>query len=612
MTEISSFFLHPAIGFFALALVLPFLPGRRPSKIPGFSKPGDDRSWWRWLLPLPAVLAIVAVFTYEPGNYGGFEYLGLKLQLGRLDRLSLIFANVFAIQALIGFIYAFHVRDKRLHMAACFYVGGAFGCVFSGDYLSLFIFWEIMSIASTMLIWLNSRENGRAPGAGLRYFLVHTLGGLLLLGGVLLRYKALGHFDFEHVGFEGARYYDWLIMFGFGVNAAFVALHAWLPDAYPEATITGAVFMSAFTTKTAVYVLARGFAGWDFLAYMGTAMALYGVLYASMENNARRILSYHIMSQVGYMVAGIGIGTALTMNGATAHAYAHILYKGLLFMSVGAILHSAGTASLEKLGGLAGRLPLVMLAYMVAGLSISGMPIFNGFVSKTMTIAGAFEDHHVILGILLEVAAVGTFLSVGLKLPYFAFWGGKPEDTTRMLKPIPGNMYLAMGLASAMCILQGLFPQMLYVFLPFQPVDYVPWTPWHVLQTLLLLGFTGLGFMLMRKVLKPHAQRNVDFEFLYMLIGRGFVALVSRPMAFFDSLWSEAWRVLGLRGLMDGAKGASIFDRKGIDTVVDGAAYTTRALGFVSARMQTGRLQDYLAGAVAIGVAAMILVWILR
>lgn len=611
MMQTSSFFYHPAMGFFALGLLLPFLNGKRVSRIPGFAL-GDGSSWWRWLLPLPAVLAIVAVFSYGVGDHGGFEYLGLQLQLGRMDRLSLIFANVFAIQALIGFIYAFHVEDKRQHVAACFYVGGAFGCVFCADYLSLFIFWEIMSVASTMLIWLNARDNPRAAGAGLRYFLVHTLGGLLMLGGVLLRYQAVGNFDFVHVGFEAARYYDWLIMLGFGVNAAFLALHAWLPDAYPEATITGAVFMSAFTTKTAVYVLARGFAGWDFLAWMGTAMAVYGVLYASMENNARRILSYHIMSQVGYMVAGIGIGTALTLNGATAHAYAHILYKGLLFMSVGAILHAAGTAKLDQLGGLAGKLPLVMLAYMVAGLSISGMPLFNGFVSKTMTIAGAFEDHRVALGILLEVAAVGTFLSVGLKLPYFAFWGGKPENTVKLVRPIPGNMYLAMGIASALCILQGVFPQLLYTFLPFQPVPYVPWTVWHVLQTLLLLGFTGLGFMLMRGVLKPHAQRNVDFEILYMLIGRGFVLLVSKPLAFFDSLWSEVWRVVGLRGLISGARGASVFDRKGIDTVVDGAAYTTRGLGLLVARMQSGRLQDYLAGAAAIGGAAMILAWILR
>ncbi|SMP82971.1 multisubunit sodium/proton antiporter, MrpD subunit, partial [Desulfonatronum zhilinae] len=496
-------FFHPTIAFFGLGLVLLLLAR-------------TTVTWWRWLLPLAPILAIIAVFSATPGDHLHLRYLGMDLSLGRLDGLSLLFANVFAIQALIGFIYAFHLKEIRHHVAAAVYVGGAFGCVFAGDYVTLFIFWEIMSVASTLLIWFNSKQNPRAVGAGIRYFVIHTIGGLMMLAGILLRYQVVGDFTFTGIIPADGQYYDWLIMLGFGVNAAFVIAHAWLPDAYPEATIPGAVFMSAFTTKTAVYVLARGFAGWEFLAWMGVAMALWGVFYATMENNARRILSYHIMSQVGYMVAGIGIGTAMTLNGTCAHAYAHILYKGLLFMSVGAVLYAAGTAKLNELGGLAGRLPLVMLAYVVAGLSISGMPIFNGFVSKTMTIAGAFNDHQVLLGMLMEVAAVGTFLSVGLKLPYFAFWGGKPTYD-KPLKPIPVNMYIAMGAAAFLCIAQGLYPDLLYRFLPYPGAyDFQPWSSWKVLMTLMLLGFTGLGFMVMRGVLKPHAQRNLDFETLYI------------------------------------------------------------------------------------------------
>lgn len=591
----TSTFYHPAAGFLALGVALPFLRG-----LPG----------WRWLLLLPPVAAILSVFCIAPGTYSVAHYLGMPVILGRVDALSLVFANVFAVQSLIGFVYALHVKDVRQHMAAAFYVGGGFGCVFAGDYLTLFLFWEIMSIASTMLIWLNAKDNPRAAGAGLRYLLVHVLGGLLLLGGMLLRYKALGTLTFDPTDPASMQLYDWLILFGFGVNSAFVGLHAWLPDAYPEATITGAVFMSAFTTKTAVYVLARGFAGVPFLAWMGVAMALYGVAYASMENNARRILGYHIMSQVGYMVAGIGIGTAMTMNGACAHAYAHILYKGLLFMSVGAILYSAGTAKLNELGGLVGRLPLTMLLYMAAGLSISGMPLFNGFVSKTMTIAGAFEDHQTAIGIGLELAAVGTFLSVGLKLPYFAFWAGKPESQ-RELRPIPWNMHLGMAMGASLCLLQGIFPGLLYQLLPF-PVEFEPWTAYHVLQALLLLGFTGLGFMLMIKVLQPHAQRNLDFEFFYILLGKGFVALVSTPLEWLDGLWSEVYRVVGMRLLLLKAEAASIFDRQGIDTVVDGTAYATRDLGRAVARSQTGRLQDYLTMALVAVMVIMALVLLER
>ena len=593
--------IHPALIFFALALLLPLL-----ARGVGFSA-------WRWLLPLPAVCAVGLVgqaLLAAGGAHGGgtllggqFTWLTQTLTTQRIDGLSLVFLNVFAVQAVIGSIYSLHLKDVRQHIAALFYVGGAFVCVLAGDYLTLFVGWEIQSVASTMLIWLNSKDNPDSPGAGMRYFLAHTLGGLLVLGGMLLRHQAIGTFDFTAADPAGMHLYDWLILFGFGVNAAFVVLHAWLPDAYPEATITGAVFMSAFTTKTAVYVLARAFAGVEFLAWMGLAMALYGVFYATMENNARRILSYHIMSQVGYMVAGIGIGTAMTLNGACAHAYAHILYKGLLFMSVGAILYSTGTAKLNQLGGLVGKLPFVMLLYMVAGLSISGMPVFNGFISKTMTIAGSFEAHQPLIGLGLELAAVGTFLSVGLKLPYFAFWGGK-DETTLEVKPIPWNMYVAMGLAAALCITQGVAPETLYRYLPIA-TDYVPWTQWHVLQSLMLLGFTGLGFYLMRRILKPHGIRNLDFELAYIGVARAFQFLVARPAAFVDGVWSEVYRTVGLRVLMLKARCAAWFDKAGIDLVVDGVAYRTRDAAQVVTKSQTGRLQDALG--LAVGLAAAVI-----
>ncbi|MGE4557138.1 MAG: Na(+)/H(+) antiporter subunit D [Desulfovibrionaceae bacterium] len=585
-------FYHPTIGFLLLALILPFLPGK---------------NWWKWLLPLPAAAAIISVFTLDPGNYGTIDWFGFTLQVGRIDKLSLIFANVFAIQALIGFIYAFHLKEKSQHVAACLYVSGSFGVVFAGDYLTLFIFWELMSVGSVFLIWLNAKNNGRALGAGIRYFLFHTVGGLLILAGLLLRHKAVGNWDFIPVAQSAAHYYDWLIMFGFGVNAAFIVLHAWLPDAYPEATVTGAVFMSAFTTKTAVYTLARGFAGWDFLAYMGVGMALYGVFYATMENNARRILSYHIMSQVGYMVAGIGIGTAMTLNGACAHAYAHILYKGLLFMSVGALLYSCGTAKLNELGGLVGRLPWVMLAYVVAGMSISGWPLFNGFVSKTMTIAGAFEDHRALLGIGMELAAVGTFLSVGIKLPYFAFWS-KPDAVQREIKPIPWNMYLAMGISSFLCILQGVYPEILYQFLPYE-VEFHPFSAWQVLQAVLLLSFTGLAFYVMRRIMVPHEQRNVDFEWFYILFGRAFLFICRYPFAWLDSWWTERYRTWGLRGMLAVAAGSSWYDWTGIKGAVDGVAATTRRVGQGAAKLQTGRLQTYLAYAVLLAAGVMFAIW---
>jgi len=582
-------FVHPSIIFAVCAGIIWLLP----------SKIG------RWLPPIAGILAVVAVLFMKQGMYVPLNYLGLTLILGRVDTLSVIFAHVFAIQAVIGFVYALHVNDKWQHIAACMYIAGAFGAVFAADYVTLFIFWEMMSVSSTFLVWLHRID--ASISAGIRYFLFHTLGGLFLLAGLLLRYKAIGSFAFETVNPIDAQFYDYLILIGFCVNSAVVPLHAWLPDAYPEATVTGAVFMSAFTTKTAVYVLARGFAGFEILGIMGTIMTIYGVFYATIENNARRILAYHIVSQVGYMVVGIGVGTAMTINGACAHAYAHILYKGLLFMGAGTLLYAVGTAKLSELGGLFKHMPWTFALYMIAAVSISGFPLFSGFVSKTMTIVGTSESHHTWLALGMEIAAVGTFLSVGIKLPYFA-WFGKSNISVVEIKPIPWNMYLGMILGAFLCFWIGIQPSFLYRLLP-NMVMYVPYTAWHVLQSLLLLSFTGLGFYILRDRLIPEAKRNLDFDYLYRLVGRYFLVIFRWPVAIVDEWWSEIYSRVGLRGLLGGAAATSWFDKKCIDGVVDGTAWTVRGIGWVISRVQTGRLQDYLSIAVIVGIVIFALVW---
>jgi multicomponent Na+:H+ antiporter subunit D len=584
------------LGFIALAVILPFLPGRQ----------------WKWLLLVPPIVALWSVFSVDPGVYAVVPYLGEQVTLGRVDSLSLIFAQVFAVMSLIGMTYALHLDDKGQHIAASLYVAGSFGSVFAGDYLSLFVFWELMSIGSTFLIFLNRTRESTL--AGFRYFLYHTVGGLFLLGGLLLRHKATGSFAFDHIPTTDAAVYDWLILIGFCVNAAVVPLHAWLPDAYPRATISGAVFMCAFTTKTAVYVLARGFAGWEALAIAGAVMAVYGVAHAIIANSARRVLAYDIISQVGYMAVGIGVGTALTLDGTAAHAYAHILYKSLLFMSVGCLLYTVETDRLEKLGGLAERLPWVTVLFTVGAMSISGMPLFNGFVTKTMTIAGTAEAHHTALALALEIATVGTFIAVGIRLPYFLFWRRKPQNATYSdtLKPIPWNMYAGMILAAALCIIQGVYPDVLYRFLPY-PVEepFVPWTSWHVLQALLLLGFSGLAVYLLRGLIKPHAGVNLDLDYFYRLVGRAVLALVCRPLAWVDDRWTEAYRVGGLNGLMAVARGSAWFDKKGIDGVVDGSACAVLGVGRIGAKLQNSNLQDYLALAALLALLVFGLVWYL-
>ncbi|MCL2028925.1 MAG: Na(+)/H(+) antiporter subunit D [Deltaproteobacteria bacterium] len=580
---ISETFIHPSFAFLAAAVLVPLI---------------RQNTWRKALLLLPPLVAVYAAFTNPMGSHMTLTWLGQTLTLGRVDALSGIFVQVFSIMSLAGLIFALHVDDPAQHVAALLYVAGGLGAVLAGDYLTLFVCWEMMAVGSSLLVFLNrTRESVQAA---FRYLLYHIFGGLLLLAGLALRHQATGALEFTGLAQGTAAAYDWLILAGFCVNAAVVPLHAWLPDAYPRGTVTGSVFMCAYTTKTAVYVLMRGFPGWEILAVAGTVMAVYGVLYASMENNARRILSYHIVSQVGYMVAGIGVGTAMTINGAAAHAYAHILYKGLLFMSAGAVLYCAGTARLDELGGLAGRLPWVMVLYMVAALSISGFPLFNGFVSKTMTIAGAAEAHHTLVALGLELAAVGTFISVGLKLPYFAFWGGRPLDMKRELKPLPPNMYVGMAFLALLCLAQGLCPAILYRYLPFAMTGgnhnlYNPWELWNVLQALMLLGFSGLAFLLMKNVLSPHRAINLDFDWFYRLLGRAGSSLVFRPCAFLDGLWNNVYDTLGVRFLKIFAGFTVFFDRWIIDGAVDNTAYGVRGLGRLGAVLQSGRLQQYLA-----------------
>lgn len=590
----TSSFLHPSLGFLLLAAILPFLPGRQ----------------WRWLLLAPPVAALYSVFTASPGTHGMVAYLGQTLVLGRVDALALVFAQVFALMSLIGMIYALNVASKGQHIAAMLYVAGGFGCVFAGDYLSLFLFWELMSIGSTFLIFL--ARSSESTNAGFRYFLYHTIGGLFLLGGLLLKFQATGSFAFDPIARADAQWYDWLILIGFAVNAAVVPLHAWLPDAYPRATVAGAVFMCAFTTKTAVYVLARGFAGWTELAVAGAVMAVYAVGFALIGTTVRRVLAYDIISQVGYMAVGVGVGSAMTLDGASAHAYAHILYKSLLFMSAGCLLHTLGTDRLDRLGGLATRLPWVCLLFMVGAMSISGMPLFNGFVTKTMTIAGAAEAHHPWLALALEIATAGTFIAVGVRLSWLVFWRKAPEGAAepRASAPITWNMYAGMALAAFFCVLQGVYPDLLYASLPY-PLEhpYQPWTAWHVLQALLILGFAGLAAYVARGALTAGSGVNLDLDYFYRLLGRLVLALFSRPLAAIDTAWSEAYRVVGLGVLMATAKASAIFDKKGIDGVVDGSARAVRGIGRISAKSQNGFLQDYLAATAVASLFVFGLVW---
>jgi multicomponent Na+:H+ antiporter subunit D len=509
--------------------------------------------------------------------------------------------------AIIGTVYGLHVKDNWQHIAAWFYVAGSLGVIYCGDYLVLFLFWEMMAFASTFLVWFNTDKGALA--AGYRYLLVHTFGGVVLLLGFVLRYQATGDLSFVQMDETNTQLYTWLIMAGLMLNAAVPPLHSWLPDAYSKATITGAVFMCAFTTKTAIYTLARTFAGFDILIVLGVIMAIYGIIYAMMENDIRRLLGWEIVSQVGYMVAGVGIGTALAINGTCAHAFAHILYKGLLFMAAGAVVHATGKSKFTELGGLYKKMPLTLFFMVVGGISVSAFPFFSGFVSKSMIISAGFGEHLYTAGFLLTLVSVGTFLVAGLRLPYLTFFGENrcSEETWTSAKEPPWNMNLAMGAAAFLCFFIGTYPASLYSMLPNAGVAYHPYSGYHLSETLQILAFTAVAFMFLKDKLGARDTISLDLDWFYRMGGRAFQWLASVPIQWVDTMWGMAYRVVGLYTLMTTAKFWGWFDWHGIDGVVDGSARLVRGLGRrVAMVFQRGDIQQTIY--ISVTFAAVVLI----
>ena len=605
--------LHPGLILIFGAFLIPFLKG--PVR-------------QGYLLLLPAA-AFIDLLTMSPGSYGVVHFLGQELVFGRVDKLSLVFAYVFTLMGVIGMVYALHVKDNVQHVATFLYAGSALGVVFAGDYFTLFIFWEIMAVASVTVIWCGGKQ---AAGAGFRYLLVHVFGGVCLLGGiVILAAEGRG------IGFNLFAPQEWswaksLILIGFLVNAAAPPLHAWLPDAYPEASVTGTIFLSAYTTKTAVYVLVRAFAGTEVLMWLGVFMALYGVAYAMLENNIRRLLAYHIVSQVGFMVAGVGIGTALAINGAVAHAFAHILYKALLMMGMGSVIQMTGRRKATELGGLAKAMPITFILFMIGGFSISGVPLMSGFISKSMTISAAAEAHRIPIFLLLTLASCGTFLSTTLKLPYAVFLG---QDRHIPATDPPKNMVVGMGLAAFLCILLGLWPSLLYHLLP-NEVEYHPYTAEHLIGSLQILLFTGLVFIFFLKKLHPEVMISLDTDWFYRKGAGVFLNAAHGPIARYEGFVTEMYRnvvidpakrfvalcrrfdtevidgaVNGIgRGIFGGSWFTNAFENYVVYGFINMTGYANHLAARVFRRLQTGSVHNY-AMIIIIGIFMLVNMYIL-
>ena len=499
--------ISPALILILGALPVPLLGGR-------------IKAAYLLILPL-AGLGYAAIL--EPGLHWQVTFMGYELELVRVDRLSQVFSYIFFIAAFLGNLYALNDDDPVQQVAALVYAGSAIGGVYAGDLITLFVFSELTAVSSVFLIW--ARRNERAYRAGVRYLLIQVGSAVLLLAGAILHVRDTGSIAFEHLGVSSTG--TTLVFIAFGIKCAFPLLHNWLQDAYPEATVGGTVFLSAFTTKLAVYALTRGYAGTDMLIWIGATMTAFPIFYAIIENDMRRVLAYSLNNQLGFMVVGIGIGTEMALNGTVSHAFAHILYKALLFMSMGAVLFRTGTIKATELGGLYKSMPLTATFCVVGAASISAFPLFSGFVSKSLILAAAAEEGHWITWGVLLFASAGVIHYSGIKIPFFAFFA---HDSGKRVAEAPVNMLLAMGITATLCIGIGVWPGPLYDILPYK-VDFQPYTTPHVVAQLQLLLFSMLAFTWLKRTgLYPPEMRsvNLDSDIVYRKLLPGIVgALVA-------------------------------------------------------------------------------------
>jgi multicomponent Na+:H+ antiporter subunit D len=472
------------------------------------------RGWPRGVLMvlLPTV-GLVALWLLPEGTGATIDLFGLELTLLRVDALSRVFATGFLIAAVLTAVYAVHLRDSLQQATIVFYAGSAVGGSLAGDLLTLFVFWELAGLSSAFLIFAGCTE--RSYRAGMRYLIAQLSSGLVMLAGIALRVGAGEGLEFDYLGADspgGA-----LILAGVGIKCAFPVLHAWLIDTYPESTVVGAVALSAFTTKFAVYTLARGFPGTELLIWVGVAMTVFPIFYAVIENDLRRVLAYSMINQLGFMVVGVGIGGSLGINGASAHAVADMVFKGLLFMAMSAVLLRTGTAKGSELGGLYKSMPQTTVLCIVGAASISAFPLFSGFATKSLIMEAVAQEHLTVVWLLLLFASAGVFHHAGIKIPYFAFFA---HDRGHRVSEAPLNMRVAMTMAAMVCIGIGVAPGVLYGILPYA-VDYAPYTAPHVINQLQLLLLAAMAFtMLIRTGLYPPevASVNLDADVVYRRI----------------------------------------------------------------------------------------------
>ena len=485
-----------------------------------------------------AVAALATAFTFVQavllgdggtGAHLATQFLGFDVVFFNVDQFSLLMGVVVGFLATAAVLYAYGSEAPTWVTAfALTYVATTVGTIYAGDWLTLIFFWELMAVTSTLLVW---QHGGEAVRAGYRYALFHGTGGTILLAAVVVHGASmLGSVPAAEIFLFSATtgIHPAATVFaaiGIGINCGFIFLHSWLPDTYPRPHVAASVFLSVFTTKTAAYVMYRAFPeGGMWLAYLGGFMAVYGAFFALLQYNPRRLLSYHIQAQLGYMLAGFGLATYVgefAVVGGFAHLFNNVLYKSLLFMAVGVVVYRTGVEDIRDMGGLWRVMPITFLVYLVGAASITAVPGFNGFISKGMVIDSAHELHNFelllgegLLWWLLILGGVGTFMSF-IKLGYYIFFHGSASLSPRDATPF---QTAGMVLAGGACVFFGVYYTQLIELMPFtdvilsEDVYFNPYSTKHLTESGALLVSGFVGFFALKRPLGWLAHRMPDAD----------------------------------------------------------------------------------------------------
>ncbi len=422
------------------------------------------------------------VISYWMGNWEPVS--GYAIGIGyEIDALGLFFGLLIAFTFLMSFIYSLRYMDRDHHLGHYYTLflmlsGSVLGLALTGDIFNLFIMVEIMTFSAVALTAFRNRQTG-ALEAAFKYLVVGSVGSSLTLTGVALLYAQCHTLNMAQLssilanGLTPTTVLAFAFLFtGFGVKSFIVPFHAPAADAYTTAPTSISMVFSGMVNKAGVYAMIRLvyviFRAIDMssvqilMACFGTVTMFVGVTMALAQHDFKRLLAFHSISQIGYVITAAALGTTVGLSGALFHAMNHTLFKGLLFLCAGAVLYAAGTTNLDKLGGLSKRMPQTTFCFLVGAFSISGLPPFNGFASKWMVYqsvyAKAVETHNFAYAFMTIVAVVVSVMTLAsfIKVTQAVFFGQLPASLAKV-QEVPFAMRLPMWIMSILCILSGVF-----------------------------------------------------------------------------------------------------------------------------------------------------------